>query len=125
MTIVLTMMVFLFGMLGGVLTSFGGAQSQARDVTAKTDINQVYQKLEEYYNENGHYPTENQFDTQGPALFPSIDAEALADDEGYNFNADGSSYDYAPSECSDASCNKYKITAELSDGTTYSKDSLN
>ena len=39
-----------------VLTNFQGAQAKGRDTVRKNDINSLYQKLEEYYNENGSYP---------------------------------------------------------------------
>ncbi len=58
-----------------VLTNFQGAQAKGRDTTRKSDINSIYQKLEEYYNENGSYPNENLTDT----VLPGIDTGALED----------------------------------------------
>ncbi len=58
-----------------VLTNFQGAQAKGRDTTRKSDINSVYQKLEEYYNENGSYPNADLTD----AILPGIDEGALQD----------------------------------------------
>jgi prepilin-type N-terminal cleavage/methylation domain-containing protein len=61
-----------------VLTNFQGAQAKGRDTVRKNDINSLYQKLEEFYNENGNYP--------GAAIsaadFPGIDVGALTDEDG-------------------------------------------
>ncbi len=61
-----------------VLTNFQGAQAKGRDTVRKNDINSVYQKLEEYYNENGSYPGS----ALAAATFPGIDAGALLDADG-------------------------------------------
>jgi prepilin-type N-terminal cleavage/methylation domain-containing protein len=58
-----------------VLTNFQGAQAKGRDTVRKNDINSIYQKLEEYYNENGGYPD----GALSAATFPGIDAGALSD----------------------------------------------
>ncbi len=60
-----------------VLTNFQGAQAKGRDTVRKNDINSIYQKLEEYYNENGAYPS-----TVVAADLPGIDAESLNDPDG-------------------------------------------
>lgn len=39
-----------------VLNNFQGAQAKARDQQRTTDINNIHSKLEEFYNENNHYP---------------------------------------------------------------------
>ena len=61
-----------------VLTNFQGAQAKGRDTVRKNDINSIYQKLEEYYNENGSYPDSD----LATATFPGIDAGALTDADG-------------------------------------------
>lgn len=61
-----------------VLTNFQGAQAKGRDTVRKNDINSIYQKLEEYYNENGGYPDA----TLAASTFAGIDAGALTDAEG-------------------------------------------
>jgi prepilin-type N-terminal cleavage/methylation domain-containing protein len=76
-----------------VLTNFQGAQAKGRDTVRKNDINSVYQKLEEFYNENGGYPDgdlagtvavgiNNASATGTVAVFPGIDAGALTDEDG-------------------------------------------
>lgn len=60
-----------------VLTNFQGAQAKGRDTVRKNDINSIYQKLEEYYNENGSYPDSD----LAAATFPGIDEGALRDAE--------------------------------------------
>ncbi len=62
-----------------VLTNFQGAQAKGRDATRNTDVNSMYQKLEEYHNENGAYPQ-----TFTAATFPGIDEGALLDPRGEN-----------------------------------------
>ncbi len=58
-----------------VLTNFQGAQAKGRDSVRKNDINSIYQKLEEYHNEQGGYPDS----ALVAATFPGIDAGALED----------------------------------------------
>ncbi len=76
-----------------VLTNFQGAQAKGRDTVRKNDINSVYQKLEEFYNENGGYPdgdlagtvavgVNNATAVGTVAVFPGIDSGALIDNEG-------------------------------------------
>jgi len=126
MSIILFIFSFIFGFFGGLAGNTAtGVQNSAYDAEAKADINVVSLQLELYYNETSTYPTEAAFDSQGPALFPDINLEALSDPQGFNFNATGSSYDYAPTQCSETSCQKYTVTAQLTDGTTYTKESLN
>ena len=60
-----------------VLTNFQGAQAKGRDTTRKSDINSIYQKLEEYYNENGGYPNEAITIANAKTLFPGIDEGAV------------------------------------------------
>ena len=88
-----------------VLTNFQGAQAKGRDTVRKNDINSIYQKLEEYYNENGSYP--------GAALaastFPGIDAEALVDADGATIT---SSFDTAkPAAPTMTTTNEYRYAA--------------
>jgi prepilin-type N-terminal cleavage/methylation domain-containing protein len=75
-----------------VLTNFQGAQAKGRDTVRTSDINSVYQKLEEFYNENGGYPDGalqdtveqgvNNAETDGSeSVFPGIDEGALIDED--------------------------------------------
>ena len=65
-----------------VLTNFQGAQAKGRDTVRKNDINSLYQKLEEYYNENGSYINESITVANASTLFPGIDEGAVTDEDG-------------------------------------------
>ena len=76
-----------------VLTNFQGAQAKGRDTVRKNDMNSVYQKLEEFYNENGGYPDGDLAGTVAVGIngatavatvdvFPGIDSGALTDEDG-------------------------------------------
>jgi len=74
----LLIVIAIIAILAGlVLNNFQGAQAKARDTQRVTDINNVHSKLEEYYNENGAYPS-----TIVAADLPGIDAESLNDPDG-------------------------------------------
>lgn len=60
-----------------VLTNFQGAQAKGRDTVRQNDVNAMYQKLEEYYNENGGYPNEAITLANATTLFPGIDVGAV------------------------------------------------
>jgi len=126
-----------------VLTNFRGAQAKSRDVTRKSDINSLYQKLEEFYNENGGYPDGDLTTTN----LPGLDAGALLDADGVDilesFTADttkptlapvntgGNEYLYAGySNCNTAtptgfSCEKYTLATFMEQEDQFNKDSLN
>ena len=133
-----------------VLTNFQNAQAKGRDATRQTDINSIYQKLEEYHNEEGAYP--QTFDTtvlagieDGALTDPRGDDSieilaAVADEAAANTAATGaadddtagtSAYTYAafPTGCTD-DCTGYVLASymeqEQPDGTNlYTKTGLN
>lgn len=129
-----------------VLTNFQGAQAKGRDTTRKSDINSLYQKLEEYYNENGGYPD----GALSTALFPGIDAGALTDADNVAITYTGGfitsttaptpaptntggEYVYAAYGCTTAgaqstvgaTCTKYTLASYLEREAIYRKSSLN
>lgn len=130
-----------------VLTNFQGAQAKGRDTVRKNDINSIYQKLEEYYNENGGYPDGNLSTT----VLAGIDAEALKDADGTAIAYTGGfitsstaptltptntgEYIYAAYGCTTAgaqstvgaTCTKYVLATylERETGNKYQKTSLN
>ncbi|HMT19023.1 MAG TPA: type II secretion system protein [Candidatus Saccharibacteria bacterium] len=130
-----------------VLTNFQGAQAKGRDTVRKNDINSIYQKLEEYYNENGGYPDGNLSTT----VLAGIDAEALNDADGTAITYTGgfitsttaptltpantNEYIYAAYGCTTAgaqstvgaTCTKYVLASylERETGNKYQKTSLN
>lgn len=134
-----------------VLTNFQGAQAKGRDTVRKNDINSVYQKLEEFYNENGGYP-DGALDgvtASGDPVFPGIDAGALEDADADPFQYTGgfittataptttpdndNEYYYLAYDCGTAgaqapiggTCNKYVLRAFLERESVYEKASLN
>lgn len=128
-----------------VLTNFRGAQAKGRDTVRQNDLNSMYQKLEEYYNDQGSYPTDD-FTT---TLFPGIDGGAFDDPDGNDVTqtqqvadtkpattyADdkptGAQYTYAAYDCEGTtagdSCAKYVLYSWSEAGAedTYTRDSLN
>jgi len=62
-----------------VLNNFQGAQAKARDQQRTTDINNIHGKLEEFYNENNHYPN-----TVTATSFAGMDEGSTADPTGGN-----------------------------------------
>ena len=128
-----------------VLTNFQGAQAKGRDTVRKNDINSIYQKLEEFYNEKGSYPNTDLV----AATFPGIDAGALLDSDGasivstfaiaatptvptltttneYAYVAYG---DGTAGSCVESAvgggCLHYSVASFLERETQYRKDSLN
>ncbi len=122
-----------------VLTNFQGAQAKGRDTVRKNDINSLYQKLEESYNEHGGYPDA----ALASGTFTGIDAGALldADDDtiASTFSTTATQpdptvdneneYAYAGYSCATTltghSCAKYVLKAYLEKESAYSKTSLN
>jgi prepilin-type N-terminal cleavage/methylation domain-containing protein len=131
-----------------VLTNFQGAQAKGRDTVRKNDINSLYQKLEEYYNENGSYINEAITTANASTLFPGIDGGAVTDEDGGVIettfststttaptptvsNASGEEYELAlwgDAACaSGGTCTKYTLAAfqETDTANPYTKTSLN
>jgi prepilin-type N-terminal cleavage/methylation domain-containing protein len=131
-----------------VLTNFQGAQAKGRDTVRKSDMNSIYQKLEEYYNENGGYPDGALDDT----VLAGIDTGALTDEDGDAIQYTGgfilgttapttaadndNEYYYLAYDCSTAgaqspvgaTCNKYVVTSyqeTTASNAPYTKTSLN
>lgn len=126
MGVIFTVILAILGIFSGLVTSnFQGAQQKGRDTVAQNDINSMYVKLEEFYNENGDYPTENEFKEQGASLFPGIDFEALIDNNGVKIFETGSTYYYSPAQCSVTGCQSYELGANLETEPPYIKKSLN
>ncbi len=66
-----------------VLTNFQGAQARGRDTVRSSDINSMFSKLEEYYNNNSGYPVGTAVTSaQAQTTFPGIDPTALVDEDG-------------------------------------------
>lgn len=126
-----------------VLTNFQGAQAKGRDTVRKSDINSIYQKLEEFYNEKGGYPDVALTET----VLPGIDVGAFQDPKQTgsqtltsNINtttvptgtvaiptSDGYVYNgYSCTGTTGSTCAKYTLATRLEKDTAgYSKVSLN
>ncbi len=130
-------------------SSAGGSVQEVylRDTKRKTDINAIYVKLEEYYNENAGYPDGE----LSVSLLLGIDAEYLIDGDGNSVSYSGgfktsttaptisptdeSEYIYAAYGCESdgaqsptgATCTKYVLGTymENESGNIYKKSSLN
>ena len=109
---------------GLVFSNFGAAQTKSNDVERKADINALYQKLEEYFNENGDYPTVDAVSSKYETIFPGIDIEAFVDPNGNRIN-EGGDYTYTPSNCTAIGCAEYTLSAQLEAEDPYTKQSLN
>lgn len=127
-----------------VLTNFQGAQAKGRDTVRKNDINSLYQKLEEYYNENGSYINTAITTANASTLFPGIDGGAVTDEDGTVISTTFStSTTTAPTPtvantgeyqialwgnalcASGGTCSKYVVGSFQEKASTYTKTSLN
>jgi type II secretory pathway pseudopilin PulG len=125
MGIIFTFFIFIFGLFSGLVTSnYSGAQSKAEDTVRKNDINSIYQKLEEYYNENGDYPTADAVQKNYETIFPGINPEAFIDPNDIRIN-EGGDYTYTPTSCTALGCANYTLSTKLDSEEPYTKTSLN
>ena len=113
----------IFSLFGLIFANFQSAQSKAIDTERKTDINAVYVKLEEHYNEHGDYPTEKELTKESEDQLPGLDPEALVDPNG-KFIQSGD-YKYEPIDCTAIGCAHYTLSAQLESGEMLTKQSLN
>jgi prepilin-type N-terminal cleavage/methylation domain-containing protein len=68
-----------------VLNNFQGAQAKARDQQRTTDLNNLHQKLEEFFNENNYYPGSLDVNDDGNLTstdLPGIDEGSFKDPKG-------------------------------------------
>lgn len=113
------------------------ASKAAQDTERKTDINTLHAQIEAYYAENGKYPAylELNSTTWRASNMAGLDREALSDPASSGYTLVSSPYkNYYSYEAKGAdgkscsstiTCDSYTLTAYLSDGTTYTKKSLN
>ena len=112
------------------------ASPQAADTERKADINALVTQLEVYWTENGYYPTLASMNdpTWRAANLKGLEDAVLKDPSGSNTTlapvpAKGV-YSYAtiPATCDNGThgnCNTYTLSATLSNGSLYTKQSLN
>jgi len=90
-------------------------QILGRDTIGQSNVNSLYQKLEEFYNENGYYPEQLVIGD-----FEGIDTET------FNTFVSESRYSYTPADCVESRCKAYKVAYTLeADESVYEKVSLN
>ena len=123
MQILLLIIALMGSFFGLTFANLGGAQSQARDTERKNDINSMFAKLEEHYNQYGEYPTVDEVVFEYYTAFPGLDVETLTDPNG-NFIQQGD-YTYITDTGTALGCQHYELSAHLEDGTKYTKRSLN
>lgn len=131
----LLIVIVVIGILAAlVITTFTGIQRRARDTERQTDIKAVHSQLEAYYAQNGFYPALAEVNT---TTLAGLDAEALEPPHSaaepidsdatttakYRYEAFGTGG--AACTTADGDCVSYELEAELEDGSTYSKNSLN
>lgn len=131
----LLIVIVVIGILAAlVITTFTGIQQKARNTERTTDIKALHGQIEAYYAQNGFYPELADVTT---ANLKGLDAGALTDPKNGGGllpgagDADQYGYDVyrdaVGNACTTAAkdCNKYKLTATLEGGGTFTKDSLN
>lgn len=138
----LLIVIVVIGILAAlVITTFSGIQKKARDSERQTDINAVHGQVEAYYAQNGKYPTLTDLQTASfitanlkgldlsaakdpklGATTPFPVATATASNYGYNPTKDDNS---ACDNTTGNECTKYTLVANLENGGTYQKTSLN
>lgn len=116
----------------------GGAASSAKDTERQTDIKALHGQLEAYYAQNGRYPTLANVNSSSwrQQNMLGLDNEALKDPDGSSYNLvaapQPNNYAYVVkaangTACDNVSkdCTAYTLTAVLSDGSSFTKQSLN
>ena len=124
--------------LGSLLTSYSNAGVGANDTRRQADIRSIQTQAEVFFAQNGYYPSLAQFNSAvwRKTNMSSLDIAALKDPEGsasvLALASAAHSYAYQAKAANGASCDglgsttcaSYTLTATLSDGTVYTKTSL-
>ena len=109
----------------------GSVQSKAKDTERKTDINVLMSYVENFYASNGYYPTLGNLNNASwrATNMKGLDSQAMVDPDsnlppGLTSVASSVQYGYATTGCVNDQCTGYTLTAKLSDGTIYTKQSF-
>ena len=116
-----------------VLTNFQGAQAKGRDTVRTSDTNSIYQKLEEFYNENGGYPDGpldgtvavgvNEAEATATIdVLPGIDEGALTDEDGTGIDEEFSTSDTLAEPTLPTTTVEYLYSAYGCDAATATTD---
>lgn len=101
------------------------------DADKKSDINTIYSQLEVHFAINGFYPSLSELNNSSwrSANMISLDEEALKapDSESATLSSSpsASQYGYSPTGCNSEGCAHFTLSAQLSDGTQFTKNSSN
>lgn len=122
---------------GNGSSSGGGVHSRANDSERQSDILALETQLEVYYSANGYYPSLTNVNSASwrNANMKSLDSAALQDPDGTSTSLAKTPaakvYAYQVTDASGKSCEadstkcaKFTLTATLSTGKTYAKESL-
>ncbi len=115
---------------GGSSSSVSG---RAQDSERKADIMAIHTQLEAYYADNGVYPSLKDLNSVSwrTTNMRSLNDDAIISPDGPQATLASanspSQYSYTPSQCGGTGkdCQLYSLSAILSDGTVYTKQSLN
>lgn len=119
--------------ISDTVNTFGGVQQKAKDTERQTDINAIQSQLEVYFTDNGYYPTASELSspTWRKANLKGEDEQAFKDPDGSGYTLASTptkniyAYQTTPTACAPTQCQHYTLTATLSTGATYAKQSLN
>jgi hypothetical protein len=113
----------------------GSVLEESKDTERKTDINALMSHVEAYYAGTGFYPTLSEINDANwrSTNMKGLDPDALQDPDGGGAlvaTPTAGSYAYQVgtdasfSACQPGTCQYYKLTATLHDGTEYSRESF-
>ena len=123
----------LGNLLSDTANTYSGVQQKAKDTERQTDINAIQSQLEVYFTDNGYYPTASELSnpTWRKANLQGEDEQAFKDPDGSGYTLASAptkniyAYQTTPAACAPTQCQHYTLTATLSTGATYVKQSLN
>lgn len=113
-------------------SSGNAAANNSKDAERQSDIRALDSQLEVFNAQNGYYPKLDflNSDSWRATNMKGLDKEAFKDPDGTSYSlaaaATAKQYGYAPTGCSSkGECTSFKLSAMLSTGSLYTKDSLN
>ncbi|HYF96413.1 MAG TPA: hypothetical protein VD947_00040 [Patescibacteria group bacterium] len=108
-----------------------GINMQSTDAARKSDINAIYSQLEVNFAINGFYPSLSELNDSSwrSANMSSLDEEALkapgSKSAILGSSPSASQYGYNPTGCNSSGCAHFTLSAQLSDGNQFTKNSSN